>query len=80
MKMTEMFLAQLDREAPATRSALERVPEGRNDWKPHQKSMPLGNLSALVASMPSWVAMMIDANELDLSMGQGAQPAVGNEP
>lgn len=76
MKMTELFLAQLERETPGTRSALERVPEGRNDWKPHQKSMPLGYLSALVASMPSWMALIIDRNELDLSTGQGAQPAV----
>ena len=42
MKMTELFLGELDREAGSTRRTLERVPEGRNDWKPHEKSMPLG--------------------------------------
>ena len=47
MKLTEMFLLQLDREADKTRRALERVPEGRNDWKPHEKSMPLGSLASL---------------------------------
>jgi hypothetical protein len=40
--MTEFFSAQLKREAVGTRRALERVPEGRPDWKPHEKSMPLG--------------------------------------
>ncbi len=72
MKMTELFLAQLDREAGPTRRAVERVPEGRNDWKPHEKSMPLGYLAALVASMPSWVAMTIDLDELDLNPPGGS--------
>ena len=42
MKLTDMFLAELEREAAGTRRTLERVPEGRNDWKPHEKSMPMG--------------------------------------
>jgi len=67
MTLTEMFLTQLDREAPGTRRALERVPEGKNDWKPHEKSMPLGYLATMVASMPSWIATMIEWDELDLS-------------
>jgi uncharacterized damage-inducible protein DinB len=45
---------------------LENVPEGRPDWKPHPKSMPLGYLSSLVATMPSWLAMAIKQDELDL--------------
>ena len=36
MKMTELFLAELEREAASTRRVLEPVPEGRNDWKPHE--------------------------------------------
>ncbi len=67
MSMTELFQAELDREAASTRRVLERVPEGRNDWKPHEKSMPLGYLAALVATMPSWVAMMIQQDELDFT-------------
>jgi uncharacterized damage-inducible protein DinB len=76
MKLNEMLLAQLEREAPGTRKALERVPDGKNDWKPHPKSMPLGALAALVASMPSWVALIIDRDDLDLTSGVGAQGPV----
>jgi uncharacterized damage-inducible protein DinB len=66
MKLAGFFLDELEREAGATRRVLERVPEGRNDWKPHAKSMPLGYLAALVAIMPAWIAMMITQDELDV--------------
>ena len=73
MKLTEQFLAELDREAPRTRRALEQVPHDRGDWQPHQKSMPLGRLAGLVASMPSWITLIIDQDELNLTPppGQG---------
>jgi len=66
MKMADMFLAQLEAETKRTRRALESSPEGRDDWKPHEKSMPLGRLATLVATMPSWVALIINRDELDL--------------
>src|SRR5262245_16746741 len=78
--MTQMFLDQLEREAPRTRRALEQVPVGRDDWKPHPKSMPLGRLAGMVASMPSWFALIIDQDELDLTpppgQGQYQQPSM----
>jgi uncharacterized damage-inducible protein DinB len=73
MKMTELFLGELEREAGSTRRTLERVPEGRNDWKPHEKSMPLGYLASLVARMPAWVAMMINLDELDMAPQGGSK-------
>jgi uncharacterized damage-inducible protein DinB len=72
MLMTELFLGELEREAAATRKVLERVPEGRDDYKPHEKSMPLGRLATLVATMPGWVAMTVNQDELDLSPPGGA--------
>ena len=72
MNMTDFFAAQLDREAVITRRALERVPEGRSDWKPHEKSMALGRLANLVASMPSWIGMIVDQNELNLNPPGGS--------
>jgi uncharacterized damage-inducible protein DinB len=80
MKLTDLFLAELDREAPRTRRALEHVPPGRDDWQPHPRSMPLARLAGLVASMPSWVSLIIEQDELDLTpppgQGQYRQPAI----
>ncbi len=67
MKITEEYLAQFDDEVKRTRRTLERVPEGKDDWKPHDKSMPLGRLAGLVAQMPMWFAMIINQDDLDLN-------------
>jgi uncharacterized damage-inducible protein DinB len=72
MKLTDLFLEQLEKEAASTRRTLERVPEGRNDWKPHEKSMLLGYLAALVAGMPGWIAFMVNQDELDINSPAGA--------
>ena len=71
MKMTELFAAQMEREAAVSRKAIERVPEGKPDWTPHEMSMPLGYLATLVGTMPSWVAMAIGQDELDLAPPSG---------
>ena len=79
MKLTELFLEELDREAPRTRRALQNVPLGRDDWTPHPKSMPLARLAGLVATMPSWISLIIEQDELNLTpppgQGQYQQPA-----
>jgi uncharacterized damage-inducible protein DinB len=46
------LLQELDQEAEATRRVLERVPEARLDWRPHPKSMTLGELAMHVALLP----------------------------
>src|SRR5262245_64148663 len=79
MTLTQLILAELEREAPRTRRALEQVPLDRDDWTPHPKSMPLGRLAGLVASMPSWVNLIIEQDELNLTPpaggGQYQQPS-----
>src|SRR3984893_6433634 len=75
MKLTEFLLAELDREVERSRRALEQVPEGKFDWKPHEKSMIFGYLADMVASMPSWVAMEINQNELDVAPADGGTRA-----
>jgi uncharacterized damage-inducible protein DinB len=67
MKLTDLFIAQLDRETEISRRVLARVPEGKPDWKPHEKSMALGYLATLVATMPGWMAMAVLQDSLDLN-------------
>lgn len=66
MNLKDFFIDELEREGALTRKALERVPDHKTDWKPHEKSMPLGYLAMLVAKMPAWVAMTIDYDEFDI--------------
>lgn len=72
MTITEMLAAELNREAARSAKALEQVPDGHYDWKPHEKSMQFGYLAELVATMPSWVTMMVRQNELDLNPPGGS--------
>jgi uncharacterized damage-inducible protein DinB len=65
MTFRETFLIELEREAASNRRVLERVPEGRNDWKPHPRSMELGYLASMVASMLGWIGMMVEDDSID---------------
>jgi hypothetical protein len=73
LKLKEFFLAQLDREVSITRLALKRVPEEHNDWKPHEKSMPLGYLASLVATMVGWIGPMVNLDQFDLKGPEAAR-------
>ena len=56
MKMIDGLLAELEQEAETTRRVLERIPEAHLSWKPHPKSMSLGQLAMHVATVPGNVA------------------------
>jgi hypothetical protein len=71
MNYTDVFLADLEREAPLSRRVLERVPDGKFDWKPAESSMPMGYLAIMVATMPEWLGMVIQMNELDIAPTSG---------
>ena len=73
MKLTEFFMAELDREVERSRRTLEQVPEGKYDWKPHDKSMIFGYLANMVATIPMWVAMEITQDELDVAPADGGK-------
>ena len=72
MKLNEYLLAELDREVDRSRRALEQVPEGKYDWKPHDRSMIFGYLADMVATIPSWIAMEVTKNELDVAPTDGS--------
>ena len=67
MSLIQQLLAEVDREAERTKRALEQVPAGHDDWKPHDKSMPLGRLAGMIATMPAWIVLIVKQDELDLT-------------
>jgi hypothetical protein len=73
MKLTEVLRAEVDREVERSRRALEQVPERKYDWKPHEKSMILGYLANMVATIPTWIAMQITQDELDVAPAEGSK-------
>jgi uncharacterized damage-inducible protein DinB len=67
MPLNESFLAEFDHEAATTRKCLERVPDDRLGWKPHEKSMTLGRLAAHIAEMANWAAVTMKMDEFDMN-------------
>ena len=73
MKLTELLLGEMDREVERSRRALEQVPDGKYDWKPHEKSMIFGYLVNMVATIPSWLTMGVKRDELDIAPTDGGK-------
>jgi uncharacterized damage-inducible protein DinB len=72
--IVDALLPEFDHEMAVTRKLLERVPDHRMDWKPHDKSMSLGQLAQHVATLPNWGRVTLNENELDLSSQPPADP------
>jgi uncharacterized damage-inducible protein DinB len=70
MSISQMLLPEFDQEMANTRKMLERVPEGKAEYKPHEKSMPMGRLAGHVAELPSWAKHTLEVEVLDLQPGQ----------
>ena len=67
MNITEYLLNEMNREVERSRRALQEVPAGKYDWKPHDKSMIFGYLADMVATIPMWITMQINQEELDVA-------------
>jgi uncharacterized damage-inducible protein DinB len=65
MAIRDALLAEFDHEMISTRQTLERVPEGKPDWAPHEKSMKMGRLAGHLAELSGWAATIINQDELD---------------
>lgn len=68
--ISEALVADFKQEAASSRSYLESVPLDRADWKPHEKSMSLGQLAGHIAEMGSWTDSMLE-DEFDLEASAG---------
>ena len=61
------IVVEFQHEAANTRKMLERVPEDKFDWQPHEKSMTLGRLATHLAENPEWCSTLLDQDELDMA-------------
>ena len=75
MPLIDALLPEFDHEMTTTRRLLERVPEERFEWKPHEKSMSLGALSTHLANLPVWADLTIRQQEFDLATSDPVTPA-----
>jgi uncharacterized damage-inducible protein DinB len=74
MSISQAFLPEYDMEMANTRKLLERFPDGKGDYKPHPKSMPMGRLAGHVAELPSWAKTTLEVEVLEIQPGM--QPFV----
>ena len=72
MTITGYLLDELNREVERSRRALEEVPDGKWDWKPHDRSMIFGYVANMVATIPTWIAMQVTKDELDVAPADGS--------
>lgn len=71
MAFKEALLPEFDHEMANTRKSLERVPDDKLDWKPHEKSGSMGWLVSHIANIPSWPVFTVDQDSLDIAPVSG---------
>jgi|AntDeeMinimDraft_5_1070356.scaffolds.fasta_scaffold07922_2 uncharacterized damage-inducible protein DinB len=74
MKMIPILKKEFEQETKTTRPFLERIPESKFDWKPHEKSMPMKDLAVHIAEVPAWVDMALNTSEMDFADGYEPTP------
>lgn len=67
MNLIPLLLKEMDGEAQNTRKMLDRVPGDKWDWKPHEKSMTLKQLTVHLAELPSWISMGLQTDGIDFA-------------
>jgi uncharacterized damage-inducible protein DinB len=75
MTIGQSMLPEFDQEMQSTRKVLERVPDDKWDWKPHEKSGTVGWYTWHISNLPGWTTMTIKVQELDVAPKNGAPPA-----
>ncbi len=67
MAQKDALIAELKNEAVNSRKMLEKVPENKFGWKPHDKSMTIGRLASHIAEIPVWVNRILEAPAFDFA-------------
>jgi len=71
MPVKDILLPEFDMEMDSTRRTLDRVPDDKFGWKPHEKSGTLGWLASHVANLPSWAKITMEQDSLDIAPAGG---------
>lgn len=79
MKLIPLFFKELKQEAQTTRKFLKRVPEDKFDWKPHEKSMSLKELTVHIAEIPGWIETALNKDVLDFADGYVPTPVENSD-
>ncbi len=75
MAIKEALLPEFDHEMATTRRLMERIPLSESQWKPHPKSMTLGELVAHIVEIPGWVGNIVEQPFVDMAgAGHGERP------
>ena len=69
MSIGESMLPEFDHEMANTRKTLDRVPDDKFGWKPHEKSFTMGHLASHLSNIPTWANVAIDMDEFDMAPG-----------
>ena len=67
MSLKDGVLAEFDHEIATTRKLLERLPEDKLSWRPHEKSRSLGSLATHLGSICHWSRIILDQPSFDLT-------------
>lgn len=67
MPLNQALLPEFDHEMGNTRKSLERIPEGKFDWKPHAKSASIGQLATHLATINHWTEAIIGQDSFDVA-------------
>ncbi len=78
MPMLEPIMNEIQEEAVITKRVLDRVPGDKLSWKPHAKSMSLGQLALHIAGVPGRLAKILEQDEFDASVANFEPPAPKN--
>ncbi|MCC7400252.1 MAG: DUF1572 family protein [Chitinophagaceae bacterium] len=76
MKLTELFIKEIEREAPNTVKMLERVPESNFNWRPHDRSMSIKELASHIVGLASRPGLIVNTRYLDFAENKTKKPEI----
>jgi uncharacterized damage-inducible protein DinB len=67
MKLSDVMVQEFMHESQTTKKLLERLPEDRISWKPHEKSMPMSRLATHITEIPQWAEVIVNQDGFDMA-------------